>query len=55
MPFDGFKGQLRNPSHDMPAYAEVILSDQQVADIYAYLQTLSGPTAAKDIPAILNN
>ncbi len=34
---------------------EVILSDQQVADIYAYLQTLSGPTAAKDIPAILNN
>jgi mono/diheme cytochrome c family protein len=55
VPFDGFKGQIRNPSHDMPAYPDAILSDQQVADIYAYLQTLSGPLPAKDIPAILND
>ena len=54
LPFDGFKGQLRNPSHDMPAYSEAVLTDQQVADIFAYLQTLSGPTPAKDI-AILND
>ena len=55
MPFDGFKGQLRNPSKDMPAYSDAVLSDQQIADIYSFLQTLPGPLAAKDIPAILNN
>jgi mono/diheme cytochrome c family protein len=55
MPFDGFKGQIRNPVHDMPAYPEALVSDQQVADIYAFVQSLPGPAAAKDIPSILNN
>jgi mono/diheme cytochrome c family protein len=54
MPFDGFKGQLREPSNDMPAYAEAVMSDKDVADIYAYVQSLPGPRAVKDI-AILNN
>jgi mono/diheme cytochrome c family protein len=54
MPFDGFLGQLRNPSNDMPAYSSAILSDQQAADIYAFLQSLPGPRPAKDI-AILND
>jgi cytochrome c553 len=40
MPFDGFKGQLREPISDMPAYSEVVMSDKQIADIYAFLQTL---------------
>jgi len=53
MPFDGFKGQLRMPSNDMPAYAESVMSDKDVADIYAYVQSLAGPRAVKDI-AILN-
>src|SRR5215471_20092465 len=42
MPFDGFKGQLRMPSNDMPAYAESVMSDKDVADIYAYVQSLAG-------------
>jgi mono/diheme cytochrome c family protein len=54
MPFDGFKNQLRNPADDMPAFSTAVLSDQDVADIYAFVQTLPGPTSAKDI-AILNN
>src|ERR1700756_3099942 len=33
MPFDGFKGQLRQPVNDMPAYAQIVMSDQQIADI----------------------
>jgi mono/diheme cytochrome c family protein len=49
MPFDGFKGQLREPMSDMPAYAEIVMSDQQIADIYAFLQTLSGPRPTKDM------
>ena len=54
LPFDGFKGQLRNPADDMPAYSEAVLSDKDVADIYAFLQTLPSRRPAKDI-AILNN
>jgi len=51
MPFDGFKGQLRNPINEMPAYAEPVMSDQQIADIYAFVQSLSGPLpGAKDMP-----
>jgi mono/diheme cytochrome c family protein len=51
MPFDGFKGQLRNPVNEMPAYAEPVMSDQQIADIYAFVQSLPGPLAgAKDMP-----
>jgi mono/diheme cytochrome c family protein len=53
LPFDGFKGQLRNPADDMPAFSEAVLSDQDVADIYAFVETLSGSRSAKDI-SILN-
>jgi mono/diheme cytochrome c family protein len=49
MPFDGFKGQLRQPINDMPAYAEIVMSEQQIADIYAFLQTLPGPRPTKDM------
>ena len=49
MPFDGFKGQLREPIADMPAYSEIVMSDKQIADIYAFLQTLPGPRPAKDM------
>jgi mono/diheme cytochrome c family protein len=54
LPFDGFKNQLRAPADDMPAFSTAVLSDQDVADIYAFVQTLPGPASAKDI-AILNN
>jgi mono/diheme cytochrome c family protein len=49
MPFDGFKGQLRQPISDMPAYSEIVMSDKQIADIYAFLQTLPGPRPTKDM------
>jgi mono/diheme cytochrome c family protein len=49
MPFDGFKGQLRQPVNDMPAYAEIVMSDKQIADIYAFLQTLPGPRPTKEM------
>ena len=53
MPFEGFKGQLRQPSQDMPAYSEAVMSDQQIADIYAFVQSLPGRRDPKSIP-ILN-
>ena len=54
MPFDGFKNQLRNPVDDMPAYSEAVMSDQQIANIYAFVQSLAGRSDPKSIP-LLNN
>jgi mono/diheme cytochrome c family protein len=54
MPFDGFKAQLRQPISDMPAYSEAVMSDQQIADIFAFLGTLPGPLPVKDM-AILKD
>jgi mono/diheme cytochrome c family protein len=53
-PFEGFTGQIRGPSNDMPAYSDAVLSDQDIADIYAFVKSLPGPRSSKDI-AILNN
>jgi len=38
--------------NDMPAYKEQVLSDQDVADIHAYLSSLPGPRPAKDFPLL---
>jgi mono/diheme cytochrome c family protein len=54
LPFDGFKGELRNPANDMPAYSEAVLSDKDIVDIYAFVESLPGPQSSKDI-SILNN
>jgi mono/diheme cytochrome c family protein len=49
MPFDGFKGQLRQPVNDMPAYSETLMTNKQIADIYAFVQSLPGPRPTKDM------
>jgi mono/diheme cytochrome c family protein len=54
MPYEGFRAQVRQPSLDMPGYSEAVMSDQQIADIYAFLQALPGRRDPKSIP-ILNN
>ena len=54
MPFAAFQRQLRNPINDMPPYPENLLSEKDLTDIFAYLQSLPGRRPVKDIP-ILNN
>jgi mono/diheme cytochrome c family protein len=54
MPFEAFKTQLRQPADDMPAYSAAVISDQQIADIYAFVQSLPGKRDPKEIP-LLNN
>jgi mono/diheme cytochrome c family protein len=49
MPFDGFKGQLRSPVNEMPAYSEKVMTDKQIADIYAFVEQLPGPRPTKDM------
>jgi len=48
----GFVRYLRRPAGAMPAFTEKLLSDQQLADIYAYLKTLPVAKAPKDIPLL---
>jgi cytochrome c553 len=53
LPFDAFKTQLRTPSNEMPPYTDKVLTDADLADIYAYLHSIPGPAhAAKDIPLL---
>jgi mono/diheme cytochrome c family protein len=54
LPFEGFKGQIRDPANDMPAFPPALLSDKDITDIYAFVRSLPGPGSPKDYP-ILNN
>ena len=49
IPYEGIVGQTRNPSNDMPGYSAQVLPDQALADIYAYLQSLPGPSDPKGV------
>ena len=51
-PLAAFQYQMRKPRLDMPAYIEKWVSDQDVADMYAYLLSLKPAPAAKDIPLL---
>lgn len=46
----GIKNYLRNPSGNMPPYSAKIVSDQDVADIHAYLKSVARPVDIKNIP-----
>ncbi|MBV8847631.1 MAG: cytochrome c [Bryobacterales bacterium] len=50
----GFVALVRNPGapNRMPPYSAKVISDAQLADIYAYLKTLPDAPAAKDIPLL---
>lgn len=52
LPLEAFKALVRLGPNDMPAYTQGVLSDQDVADIHAFLQSLSGRRPTKDIPLL---
>jgi mono/diheme cytochrome c family protein len=52
LPFDAFKAYVRDPGGAMPPFHVEILSDSDLADIYAYLESLPKPRSAKDIPLL---
>lgn len=39
-PYAAFANQVRNPRARMPAYSLAVMSDKDVADIYAFLRTI---------------
>ena len=52
LPFNVVLGQLRQPRSVMPRYAPQFVSDQDVADIYAYLASVPAGPKASDIPLL---
>jgi len=52
LPWQAFMNQVRHPRYEMPPYEAAIVTDQQVADIYAFLQTIPKPADPKTIPLL---
>jgi len=52
LPYAAFAGQVRQPRQDMPRFAPQFLSDQDLADIYAYLQSIQPGPPATAIPLL---
>ncbi len=52
LPYEAFELELRTPRQAMPAYRKEFLSNQDLADIYAYLMSIKPSAEAKDIPLL---
>jgi ubiquinol-cytochrome c reductase cytochrome c subunit len=52
IPYPALAKIVRTPPRAMPPYREKILSDADLADIYAYLQTIPKPPDVKAIPLL---
>ncbi len=50
--FSAFVQYIRQPVGQMPPYTSKVVSDAELADIYAFLKALPQPPAAKSIPAL---
>ena len=49
IPMQAFTAQLRKPMDRMPPYTDVVLPQQDISDVYAYLQSLPKPPNPADI------
>jgi len=47
-----FVAYIRKPSGEMPPYTAKVVTEQQAADIYAFLQSLPRPPAVETIPLL---
>jgi mono/diheme cytochrome c family protein len=52
VPFDVLTRYVRKPLGEMPPYTAKVVSDQELADVYAFLQSRARPPAAKDVPLL---
>jgi mono/diheme cytochrome c family protein len=52
--FDALKSYVRNANGNMPPYRPAVLSDAEIDDIYAYLQSIPKPPVPDSIVAIKN-
>ena len=54
IPFQGFVQYVRRPRRTMPPFASEVVSDRELADIYAYIKSIPASPDPKNIP-LLNN
>jgi len=53
LPLVAFTAYVRNPaSGGMPPFRAKVMSDQELADVYAYIKNFPEPKPAKDIPLL---
>ena len=52
IPLPRFTTYVRNPTGDMPPFTTKVLSDEELADIYAFLQARPQPKPVNSIPLL---
>ena len=52
LPLDAFMSYVRSPTGAMPPYRAQMVSDGDLADIYAYIESRPKPKSAQDIPLL---
>ena len=52
IPIEAFTAFVRTTNRAMPPYSEAILSNGDLEDIHAYLQTIPKPADSKSIPLL---
>jgi mono/diheme cytochrome c family protein len=52
IPFSALVKYVRQPTGQMPPFTNKVVSDTELADIYAFLQSLPQPPKADSIPAL---
>ena len=50
--FMAFSKYIRQPTGQMPPYTSKVVSDRELADMYAFLQSLPQPSPVKSIPLL---
>ena len=50
--FTAFSRYVRRPTGQMPPYTSKVVSDADLANIYAFLQTRATPPAVQTVPAL---
>jgi ubiquinol-cytochrome c reductase cytochrome c subunit len=50
--YRAFAAYVRAPRAEMPPYTAKVVSDQELADMYAFLAALPSPPAVRDIPLL---
>ena len=52
LPLNAIISYIRQPTAEMPPYTAKVISDTEIADIYAFLQTLPDPPKLDGIPQL---
>ena len=52
IPFRGFAAYVRAPRGDMPPYTAKVMSEQDLADVYAFLRSRPRPPAVSSLPLL---